>query len=119
MRGARLTLDEEGNTRFGGQQLHRTTGCGLAGHFRRYNKTRMLTAVDGVPGEVLSLRYFNPIGGLAWWINTFASHRSLDDDAINTQIRIFDRYVLPISKLVDPMTRDFFGQSLICVVRKR
>jgi SAM-dependent methyltransferase len=91
----------------------------LAGHFRRYNKARMLTAVAGVPGEVVSLRYFNPIGGFAWWINTFASHSSLDDDAVNAQIRIFDRYVLPISKLVDPVTREFFGQSLICVVRKR
>lgn len=91
----------------------------LAGHFRRYDKTRMLAAVAGVSGEVLSLRYFNPVGGFAWWLNTFASHSSLDDDAVNAQIRIFDRYALPISKLVDPMTRGFFGQSLICVVRKR
>ncbi|WP_186294141.1 class I SAM-dependent methyltransferase [Bradyrhizobium guangdongense] len=90
----------------------------LAGHHRRYNKALMLKACAGAPIEILELRYFNPIGGLAWWINTFAKHETLDDSAVNTQIRIFDKYVLPISRMVDPLTRSFFGQSLICVARR-
>jgi hypothetical protein len=90
----------------------------LAGHHRRYNKSLMLKAFAGVPVEILELRYFNPIGGLAWWINSFAKHESLDDSAVNAQIRIFDKYVLPISRLVDPVTRGFFGQSLICIARR-
>jgi SAM-dependent methyltransferase len=90
----------------------------LAGHHRRYNKPLMLKACAGAPVEILELRYFNPIGGLAWWINTFAKHESLDDSAVNAQIRIFDKYILPVSRLVDPLTRKFFGQSLICVARR-
>ncbi|MGT2434891.1 class I SAM-dependent methyltransferase [Bradyrhizobium betae] len=90
----------------------------LAGHHRRYNKALMLRACAGAPIEILELRYFNPIGGLAWWINTFAKHETLDDSAVNIQIRIFDKYILPISRLVDPLTRSFFGQSLICVARR-
>jgi SAM-dependent methyltransferase len=90
----------------------------LAGHHRRYNKPLMLKACAGAPIEVLELRYFNPIGGLAWWANRFARHQSLDDSAVNAQIRIFDKYVLPISRMLDPLTRGFFGQSLICVARK-
>jgi SAM-dependent methyltransferase len=90
----------------------------LAGHHRRYDKPLMLKALAGAPVEILELRYFNPIGGLAWWLNRFAQHRSLDDDAVNAQIRIFDKYVLPVSKMVDPLTRGFFGQSLICVARR-
>jgi SAM-dependent methyltransferase len=90
----------------------------LAGHHRRYNKPLMLKACAGAPIEILELRYFNPIGGLAWWVNSFAKHASLDDSAVNTQIRIFDKYVLPVSRLVDPLTRGFFGQSLICVARR-
>jgi SAM-dependent methyltransferase len=90
----------------------------LAGHFRRYDKPSMLKACAGAPIEILELRYFNPIGGLAWWVNRFAKHQSLDDSAVNAQIRIFDRYILPISRMVDPLTRGFFGQSLICVARR-
>ena len=62
----------------------------------------MLKAFAGAPIDILELRYFNPIGGLAWWLNRFAKHRSLDDDAVNAQIRIFDKYVLPLSRMVDP-----------------
>jgi SAM-dependent methyltransferase len=90
----------------------------LAGHHRRYDKPQMLTACEGAPIDILELRYFNPIGGLAWWLNRFARHRSLDADAVNAQIRIFDKYVLPVSRMVDPLTRGFFGQSLICVARR-
>jgi SAM-dependent methyltransferase len=90
----------------------------LAGHYRRYDKSLMLRACSGTPGQIIELRYFNPIGGLAWWVNRFARHHSLDDSAVNTQIIIFDKYILPISRLLDPLTRSFFGQSLICVVRK-
>jgi SAM-dependent methyltransferase len=90
----------------------------LAGHCRRYNKPAMLKACEGTPIEILELRYFNPIGGLAWWVNSFSRHDSLDDTAVNAQIRIFDKYVLPASRLIDPLTREFFGQSLICIARK-
>jgi SAM-dependent methyltransferase len=91
----------------------------LAGHYRRYDKPMMLKACAGAPIEILELRYFNSIGGLAWWVNRFAKHRSLDAGAVNAQIRIFDKYVLPISRMVDPLTRGFFGQSLICVARRK
>jgi SAM-dependent methyltransferase len=90
----------------------------LAGHHRRYDRGLMLKACARVPIEVLDLRYFNPIGGLAWWVNSFVRHQSLDDSGVNAQIRIFDKYVLPVSRFVDPLTRNFFGQSLICVARK-
>jgi SAM-dependent methyltransferase len=91
----------------------------LAGHHRRYDKPLMLKACAGAPVEILELRYFNPIGGLAWWVNRFAKHRSLDADSVNAQIRIFDKYILPVSRMVDPLTRGFFGQSLICVARHK
>ena len=91
----------------------------LAGHYRRYDKPLMLKACAGAPLEILELRYFNPIGGLAWWVNRFAKHRSLDADAVNAQIRIFDKYILPVSRMVDPLTRGFFGQSLICVAKRK
>jgi SAM-dependent methyltransferase len=91
----------------------------LAGHHRRYDKPMMLRACSEAPIDILELRYFNPIGGLGWWANRFAKYRSLDADAVNAQVRIFERYILPVSRLLDPMTRGFFGQSLICIGRRR
>jgi SAM-dependent methyltransferase len=91
----------------------------LAGHHRRYDKPLMLKACACAPIEILELRYFNPIGGLGWWANRFAKYRSLDANAVNAQVRIFDKYLLPLSRLLDPLTRGFFGQSLICVARRR
>lgn len=90
----------------------------LAGHFRRYDKAQMRKACADAPIRIVDIRYFNPIGGVAWWLNRLAKHRSLDDSAVNAQIRIFDKYVLPFSRLMDPLTRSFFGQSLVCVARK-
>ena len=68
--------------------------------------------------QVEKLRYFNPIGGLGWWANKFRRHESLDSDEVNGQIVIFEKYVLPFSRALDPLTRAFFGQSLICVARR-
>jgi len=90
----------------------------LAGHLRRYTRDTLFRALSGAGGRVELARYFNPLGGLGWWVNRFRSYKTLDDGAINRQIRLFDRYILPVSRLVDPLTNRFFGQSLIAVVRK-
>ena len=34
-------------------------------------------------------------------------------------LNLFDKYVLPISRLTNRLTRSFFGQSLLCVVQKK
>jgi SAM-dependent methyltransferase len=90
----------------------------LAGHLRRYTNATLAQALSGLGGQIVFSRYFNPLGGLGWWANRFRRYESLDDEAINRQIRIFDRFVLPLSRAVDPLTNRIFGQSLIAVVRK-
>ena len=90
----------------------------LAGHYRRYDRPMMRRMIDGLPLEIRELQFFNPVGGAAWWINTFFRYESLDSGAVNAQIRIFDRLVVPLSRGLDFLTRDFFGQSLICIARK-
>ena len=63
--------------------------------------------------------YFNPIGGLGWYINKLFNYNSLNDTKINRQILFFDKYIVPISKLISPMTKTFFGQSLIIILKKK
>ncbi|CAK0773142.1 Methyltransferase type 11 domain-containing protein [uncultured Gammaproteobacteria bacterium] len=90
----------------------------LAGHHRRYTKTRLQKILAGLPGEIVRLDYFNSIGGLGWWVNSLFTHTSLGSQGVNAQISLFDRYVLPVSRLINPLTRGWFGQSLVCVVRR-
>ncbi len=90
----------------------------LAGHLRRYDRgmLRRLAAVDH--GRVRRLEFVNPLGGVAWWLNGWLPHRSLDGAAVNRQIELFDRYLLPVSRALTPLLRGVFGQSLVCVVER-
>jgi len=89
----------------------------MAGHLRRYTLADVPRLVDG-HGEVVRAHYFNAVGGLGWWVNRAVRHQSLNDQAVNGQIALFDRFVVPIARLLDPLARRWFGQSLIVVVRK-
>lgn len=90
----------------------------LAGHLRRYTRRSLRAALADRDGTISMLRYFNPIGGLGWWANRLRRYKSLDDRTINRQIEFFDRWVVPASRALDPLTRGFFGQSLMAAVRK-
>jgi SAM-dependent methyltransferase len=91
----------------------------LAGHCRRYTTRMLRQLLQGQPVDVVSLRYFNPIGGLGWWANSLKRHESLNADGVNAQIRIFDKYIIPLSRAVDPLFARVFGQSVICIARRR
>ncbi|WP_295587114.1 bifunctional 2-polyprenyl-6-hydroxyphenol methylase/3-demethylubiquinol 3-O-methyltransferase UbiG [uncultured Lamprocystis sp.] len=89
----------------------------MAGHVRRYT-LRDVSRINGAGGIVVKARYFNAIGGIGWWLNKALRHTSLNSGAINQQILFFDRFVVPIARVVDRVSRSFFGQSMICVIRK-
>lgn len=90
----------------------------LAGHLRRYTLTSLRCSLEGRAGTLVMARYFNPIGGLGWWVNKFRRYNDLNDGVINGQIAFFDRWIVPVSRAIDPLTCGFFGQSLVAVVRR-
>lgn len=90
----------------------------LAGHYRRYRKSDMTGHIKP-PHQIVKMKYFNSIGGAAWLINNLIRHQSLNDPSVNAQIRVFDRFVLPMSRVVDRVMSPYFGQSLIVVVKKQ
>jgi SAM-dependent methyltransferase len=90
----------------------------LAGHLRRYRVKDIERLFRLADLEPVKIDYFNPIGGLGWWANRMLPHNSLNDSAVNAQIRAFDRYVVPLSRMIDPLTKRFFGQSIIAVGKR-
>jgi SAM-dependent methyltransferase len=89
----------------------------MAGHVRRYTLAD-IPRLNAGQGIVVRQHYFNAVGGLGWWINKALRHSSLDSSAVNGQILFFDRFVVPLARAVDRVARRYFGQSMICVIRK-
>jgi SAM-dependent methyltransferase len=90
----------------------------LAGHYRRYDRQRLASVLPREGVDLIKMEYFNPVGGLGWLLNRLVKHDSLNSDQVNTQIRIYEKYLLPISKVLNPISRIYFGQSLLAILRK-
>lgn len=92
----------------------------LAGHLRRYSKNSLrnkLRLHNNI--EITKIEYFNPIGAIGYLANKFVKHRSLNNKSIRFQTKIFDKYLVSLSKAINPITANFFGQSLVCVIQKK
>jgi SAM-dependent methyltransferase len=90
----------------------------FAGHHRRYTINVFKDLIKDLRMEHICLEYCNPIGGIGWYINKFIKHKDLDSKLINNQIKIFDNFIMPISTFLNPLTKRFFGQSLLFVGRR-
>ena len=85
----------------------------LAGHHRRYTRKALAELIPADLARIVRNEYFNPIGGIGWWANKFVAHKSLNASGVDSQVRLFDRYILPISRCLNPLTRSLFGQSIV------
>lgn len=91
----------------------------LAGHFRRYSADDAGRKLAAAGLERVALRYVNLAGALGWFVNNrLISHRDLSSSTINGQIRVFDRFLIPVLKRIEGVRGMPFGQSLVCVGRK-
>jgi SAM-dependent methyltransferase len=84
------------------------------GHFRRYTRHSLRTvAPEGLREE--RVHYLDSIGMLA-----SAGNRLLLRSATPSvgQIRLWDRVLVPLSKIVDPFVAHSFGRSVLAVWRK-
>ncbi len=86
----------------------------LAGHYRRYDQNDLRRIAGGEP--IVQWAFVNPIAAVGWWFNRTVRYASLNETSINTQIKWFDRWVLPASRLISPLTAKHFGLSLYCII---
>lgn len=85
------------------------------GHFRRYSRAdeKRLTR----PGLRLEKAFYLDGVGLAL---SLANRLLLKSDLpTRQQIGVWDRFVIPVSRLTDHVTAPFFGRTIIMVFRKR
>jgi len=70
--------------------------------------------VAGLQMEIEKMRYYNFIGIWGWWWNARFARRENQSD---TQIRVFDRWIVPVLSRLEYLLPPFIGQSLLFVIR--
>ncbi|HEY1571273.1 MAG TPA: class I SAM-dependent methyltransferase [Pseudonocardiaceae bacterium] len=84
------------------------------GHFRRYTP-RTLRDVALLAGlRPASIRAVNLIGGLAWWA---AVRRGGNGSPDGRLVGIYDRFFVPVSRVLDRVAPVPFGQSVLAVLQ--
>jgi 2-polyprenyl-3-methyl-5-hydroxy-6-metoxy-1,4-benzoquinol methylase len=83
-------------------------------HYRRYNK-KSLTTLMGNYGEIISAFYFNAVGTLGWWVSGKLFKNKMIPEG---EMKLYNTLV-PIIKIVDKVTFNKVGLSVICVITKK
>jgi SAM-dependent methyltransferase len=86
------------------------------GHYRRYTRTSFLTMVETTGLYVKTIEYMNMPGFFGWWMNSHVFRRQAQSES---QIEVFDRFIVPLISRVERVMPPPFGQSLFVVLEKR
>jgi SAM-dependent methyltransferase len=85
------------------------------GHHRRYSP-KDLCALTRPELELISLRQLDSVGTIASLANSFVLRSQMPT---LSQILLWDRIMVPISQLLDPLLAYHFGKSILAVWRRR
>lgn len=83
------------------------------GHYRRYTQASLSQLSP--PGlSLMEIKYLDSVGLLASLSNRYLRQSM----PTREQIKLWDSWMVPLSRWVDPLTRYRFGKSVLCVWRK-
>jgi SAM-dependent methyltransferase len=84
------------------------------GHFRRYNRSS-LTKVSPPGVQIEEIFYLDSCGIVASAANQLMLRQSMPTKA---QIGVWDKFIIPVSRFVDPLLKYSLGKSIVGVWRK-
>jgi SAM-dependent methyltransferase len=82
------------------------------GHVRRYTPKTLRETVEAAGLHVEELRPVNLLGGFAWWLAVHLGGTGAPKPAL---VRLYDRLVIPATRLMERAMTPPFGQSLFCI----
>jgi 2-polyprenyl-3-methyl-5-hydroxy-6-metoxy-1,4-benzoquinol methylase len=85
------------------------------GHHRRYEKRGFAALARRAGLKVVRLNYMNSVGFIGWWINAKLLPRQAQSES---QIRIFDRAIVPAMSRLESLVAPPFGQSIFAILEK-
>ena len=84
------------------------------GHVRRYTPATLRDAALRAGLAVETARPVNLLGGLAWWAAVRLGRAGSPQGGA---VAVYDRVVVPATRVLDGLLRVPFGQSILCVAR--
>jgi SAM-dependent methyltransferase len=90
------------------------------GHYRRYSAKELGEKLRDAGFEVVSMEYADCIGFFAWWIMGWKKATAASTLASRKQLRLYDRFVFPLSCLCDRLgCRYLFGKNIYALAVRR
>jgi SAM-dependent methyltransferase len=86
------------------------------GHVRRYTRASLTACVSAAGYRIEKVAYADSLGFFATLLFKAAGNRS--GDVNPSMLRLYDRFVFPVSRLVDKLMGHWFGKNLLLVARK-
>ena len=86
------------------------------GHFRRYDKLKILKLLNNSKYSRLNMFYYDSIGFFLSLLSKFLFRKNYKDN-FSSKIKIWDR-LIPISYLLDKIFLNLIGKSLFIVIKK-
>lgn len=87
------------------------------GHHRRYTRGDLVSRLERTGYTVVQARYCDSVGFFLALAFRFVG--SKDDEPSPASLRLFDRVLLPVSKLLDSVLSPLLGKNVFVVARKR
>ena len=88
----------------------------IHGHYRRYHLGPLAEQLENSGFHIVSKRYFDMAGVLPWWlINTIGKKTDFDPK----MMAIYDRFVIPVSRLFERWVSPPLGRNIIIVAEKK
>jgi SAM-dependent methyltransferase len=87
------------------------------GHLRRYTIASLSETLVTAGFEIDSIKYCDSLGFLLAFLFKFLG--SASGEPGGTSLKIFDRFVFPISLMIDKVTGHFFGKNVMALARRK
>jgi SAM-dependent methyltransferase len=84
------------------------------GHVRRYTPRTMTAAIRNAGLGPVLVKPVNLLGGIAWWATVRRGGVGTPNPRL---VRIYDRFVVPVTRTVESRVTPPFGQSVLAVAR--
>ncbi|GAA2366191.1 class I SAM-dependent methyltransferase [Nonomuraea africana] len=84
------------------------------GHVQRYTPKTLSSSVAKAGLDIDVIKPINFLGGIAWWAAVRRGGVGYPDPRL---VKIYDRTVVPATRLIERFIRPPFGQTVFCVAR--
>lgn len=85
------------------------------GHYRRYSLDELTLKCRSAGFKVLLASYFDVLGIIPWWVRYCLLRSTRIEPAA---VRLYDRYIVPISRVLESAIRPPIGKNIILVGQK-